>query len=323
PPAPGGGPGYGGQLHLHDENHPDVHVLLRRIRKLVDAYPERMTVGEVYIMDPAEVAKYYGRGDELHLAFNFSFLRSPFEAAAFRREVERFEALLPENAWPDVVLSNHDVPRHASRYDHPELGDARARLLAAMLLTLRGTPFLYYGEEIGMRNQVIPAERMQDPLARTLHPALCRDGERTPMPWTSEPGAGFTRGEPWLPVGEPPPGGPVDRQREDPTSLLHLYRRLLGLRRRWRCLHAGSFRSLEAPEGIFAYERRAAGERALVALNFLDTAAEVELRASSVCDGLSTRPDRPAPPPAGRVRLAPAEGVVLVQASDATGPAAP
>ncbi len=314
PPAPGGGGGYGGQIHLHDENHPDVHLFLRRIRKLVDAYPERMTVGEVYIMDPAEVAKYYGRGDELHLAFNFSFLRSPFEATSFRREVERFEALLPEGAWPDVVLSNHDVPRHASRYDHPELGEARARLAAALLLTLRGTPFLYYGEEIGMRNQAIPPERMRDPLARTLHPALCRDGERTPMPWTSGPGAGFTRAEPWLPLGEPPPGGPVDRQREDPNSLLHLYRRLLALRRRWRCLHAGSWRPLEAPEGVFAYERRARGERAVVALNFLDTPVRVDLPAGPVRDGLSTRVGSPDPPPGGRVHLGAAEGVVLVEA---------
>jgi hypothetical protein len=114
----------GAQHHIHDENHPDVHEALRALRKLVDSYGDRMMVGEVYLMDPAQVARYYGRGDELHLAFNFSFLRSPWAAAAFRREIERFESLVPPEGWPDWVLSNHDVSRHRTRYDHAELGDA-------------------------------------------------------------------------------------------------------------------------------------------------------------------------------------------------------
>ena len=115
-------------------------------RRVLDGYPERMAVGEVYILDPEVAASYYGRGDELHLAFNFSFLHAPFEADALRHEVERFEAALPPDAWPDLVLSNHDVARHASRYEDPDdsqHGEARARLAAMMLLTLRGTPFLY------------------------------------------------------------------------------------------------------------------------------------------------------------------------------------
>jgi glycosidase len=309
--------GFLGQLHLHDENHPDVHPTYREIRRLLDSYGERMMVGEIYLFDPAEVAKYLGRGDELHLAFNFSFLRAPWDAAAFRREVERFEGLCPPEGWPTWTLSNHDVPRHATRYGDPKLGDARARLAALMLLTLRGTPFLYYGEEIGMRNVPVPVERMQDPLARTLHPNLCRDGERSPMCWEAGPGAGFTSGDPWLPAGPQPPGTDVASQRADRSSLLWLYRDLLALRRASPALHAGSYRSREAPEGVLAYERRAGGEAARVALNFGDAACRVDLGEGQIARGLHTRAGAALPERADACALGPAEGLVLVLGQEA------
>jgi len=313
PPAPGGHGGYGGQLHVHDEDHPDGHAWLRDLRRLLDGYDERMMVGEVYILDPEKVARYYGRNDQLHLAFNFTFLHSRWDAASFRSQVEGFERLVPEGVgWPDYVLSNHDQPRHATRYDHPELGEARARLAAALLLTLRGTPFLYYGEEIGMRNVPVPVERLQDPLARTLHPNVARDGCRTPMPWEPGAGHGFTQGEPWLPFGSDADRRNVAAQREDEASLLHHYRRLIGLRRRTPALERGSFRALEAPDEVFAYERRADGSRALVALNFADAPRRVELPPGAVGEGLHTRPGAAAPARAGGLELGPAEGVVLV-----------
>jgi alpha-glucosidase len=320
PPAPNrghgaqGGTGYGSQLHLHDENHPDVHTLLRGIRGVLDEYRERMMVGEVYLFDPSEVARYYGRGDELHLAFNFSFLRCPWDATAFRAEVERFEALCPREGWPTWVLSNHDVPRHASRYDDPKLGDARARVAAMMLLTLRGTPYLYAGEEIGMRNVDVPEDRLQDPLARTLHPKLSRDGERTPMRWNAaEPGCGFTTAaDAWLPLGPQPAGTDVAAQRADRESLLWLYRDLLALRRAHPALHRGAFRALDAPEGVFAYEREHAGQRAVVALNFGDTAVDAELGAARVAGGLSTRHGTALPATVDAVPLEPCEGLVLL-----------
>ncbi|MEB2343786.1 MAG: alpha-amylase family glycosyl hydrolase [Deltaproteobacteria bacterium] len=316
PPNPAGGSGYGGQLHVHDENHPDVHSMLRGIRAVLDRYGERMMVGEVYLFDPAEVAKYYGKGDELHLAFNFSFLRCPWDAAAFRAEVERFEALCPPEGWPTWVLSNHDVPRHASRYDHPTFGDARARLAAMMLLTLRGTPYLYAGEEIGMRNVAVPEDRLQDPLARTLHPSLSRDGERTPMRWDArEPGCGFTSAaEAWLPLGPQPPGTDVAAQRADRKSLLWLYRDLLALRRAHPALQRGRFRALDAPAGVFAYEREHEGERAVVALNFGERPAQVRLGAGRVARGLSTRPGRALPESSRAIALDPVEGWVLALA---------
>jgi alpha-glucosidase len=180
-----------------------------------------------------------------------------------------------------------------------------------MLLTLRGTPFLYYGEEIGMRNVAIPVERMQDPLARTLHPELCRDGERTPMCWAPGPGAGFTSGDAWLPAGPQPPGTDVESQRKDPGSLLCLYRDLLALRRASTALQRGSWRALDAPEGVLAYEREHAGQRARVALNFSDSAARVDLGAGAPRSGLHTRRGA-ALPARARLELGPAEGVVLI-----------
>ncbi len=303
--------GWGGQRHVHDENHPDVHELLRGIRRVLDAYPERMAVGEIGL-EPEQVATYHGRGDELHLGFNFSFLRSEWSAASFRREVERFERALAPDAWPNLVLSNHDVPRHATRYDDPAAGEARARVAAVLLLALRGTPFLYYGEEIGMRNAEIPVERMQDPLARTLHPKLSRDGERTPMQWRAGPGAGFTTGDPWLPLAPDADGRNVEAQRADRASLLWLYRDLCELRRRTPALARGSFRALPAPDDVFAWERRAGDSCARVAANFADEPREVDLGAGRVVEQLSTGTGRGTGAAGARVTLAPNEAVVRV-----------
>ncbi len=308
PPSPAGGSGYGGQLHLHDENHPDIHALLRGLRRVVDEYPDRMLVGEVYLMDPAQVATYYGCGDELHLAFNFSFLHAPWDAARFRTEVERFEEFLPPGAWPDVVLSNHDVSRHASRYDDPRWGDARARVAAMMLLCLRGTPFLYYGEEIGMRDVPVPPERMQDPLARTLHPKLSRDPERSPMRWDATPGAGFSSAEPWLPIGPAEPN--VTAQRDARDSLLWLYRDLLALRRELPALHRGGYHSLDAPADVFAFERRCGESLVRVALNFGDRPRPVPVGPDSVIGGLHTA-GAPLPKTGDALVLGPCQGAAL------------
>jgi glycosidase len=304
--------GFGGQRHLHDENHPDVHRLLRGLRRLANRDRERAYVGEVYLMNPAEVARYYGRNDELHIAFNFSFLNAPWSATAFRRESERFQKFVGRRGWPDHVLSSHDAPRHASRYDHPTLGDARARLAALMLLTLRGTPFLYQGEEIGMRNVPVPQDRLQDPLAFRLHPNLSRDPSRTPLPWEPGPGAGFTRGEPWLPVGADAERRNVAAQRSDPGSLLHLYRELLALRKRTPALQRGAYLARRAPRNVFAFERSAGAQRAVVALNFGDAPASVSLPRGRVAAGVHSRAGAALPERLGRLELGPCEGVVAV-----------
>ncbi|MDH3686897.1 MAG: alpha-amylase family glycosyl hydrolase [Myxococcales bacterium] len=305
--------GFGAQQHLNDENHPDVHGALRDIRRLLDGYDERMMVGEVYLMDPDEMASYYGQGDELHLAFNFPFLHSPWSAERFGGHAERMEQLLGDvpGGWPTWTLSNHDHSRHISRYDDPTrpgAGAARARLAALLLLTLRGTPFLYYGEEIGMRNVPVPVDQMQDPLAHTLHPNVSRDPERTPMQWDASKGAGFTRAEPWLPIGDAAACN-VEAQREDPESLLHLYRELIALRRETPDLQSGAFRRIASPEGVLAFER---GNGARVALNFTEVPQTVQLGSSAVTGGISTVLGRALPASSGEVSLAPDEGLLLL-----------
>jgi glycosidase len=258
------------------------------------------------------VASYYGTGDELHLAFNFAFLLARWDAATFGRELAHFDRLVPPEGWPDLVLSNHDIPRHATRYDHPELGEARARVMAVLLLASRGTPFLYYGEELGMRNGVIPPERRRDPLAWTLNEKASRDGERTPMQWSAAPGAGFTTGDPWLPLAADWQTRNVEAQRADRGSLLWLYRDLLALRRRVPALERGDFREITSSTGVLAWERRQAKSRALVALNFADKERSPSFPSATVRDGLWTRAGAELPADAAELVLGPCEAAVLV-----------
>ena len=305
--------GYGSQEHVHDENHPEVHAALREIRRTFDAYDERCSIGEVYLLDPEAVAGYYGDGDELHLAFNFKLTHAPWDASVFRQETARSSiAWCPSAAGPRWCWAATTRPRHASRYDHPRWGDARARLLATFLLTARGTPFLYYGEEIGMRNVPIPEDRLQDPLAWTLHPNVSRDPERTPMQWEPGDGAGFSEAEPWLPLGDCARTN-VAAQRADPDSLLWHYRNLLTLRRETPALVRGRFATLEAPDGVLAYERIHAGQRARVALNFGDGDVAVPLGTGTASAGLHSAPGRALPADLSRVALGPCEGVVVIQ----------
>jgi alpha-glucosidase len=304
-------PGYGGQRHEHDEDHPDVHALFRRMRALVDEYDERVLIGEVFLLDPARVAKYYGDGDELHQGFNFSLLSSAWSGERFKHEVERFQAAVPPRGWPNQVLSNHDVHRHATRYEHPELGDARARVAAMLLVLLRGTPFLYYGEEIGMRCVWIPEHRLRDPLAFTLHPSLTRDPERTPMQWDATPYAGFSDREPWLPVHYDSTQRNVEQQRHDATSLLNLYRALIALRAAHPALSRGEQRTLPAPQDVFAFERTLGSDRFVVALNFGDAPAIASLGRGVPLYGLRSHHGAGLPRDLAHLELGAAEGVVL------------
>ena len=236
-----------------DEDWPEVHEILRRFRRTLDAYDARMAIGEVFILDPNRLVRYYGEhDDELHMAFNFSFLRAPWSASALRDEVELLERLVPPSAWPDHTLSNHDNPRTVSRYAPAgdlAVGRRRARLAALMLLTLRGTPFLYYGEEIGMADTPIPPERVLD--------VAGRDPERTPMPWDGSRGGGFTTGEPWLPMGAETGEVNVEAQGADPSSMLAFYRDVIRLRRSTPALRSGSYATVEGmPADVFALRPR-------------------------------------------------------------------
>ena len=234
-----------------------THEYLREIRRLLDGYPgDRAMVGEVFLLSTDQVAPYYGAGDELHLSFNFPPLFAPWEAAAWREQIEIAERVIGgAGAWPTWVLSNHDQVRHRSRYGSEE----RARAAAVLLLTLRGTPFLYMGEELGLENAEVPDERVVDPGGR--------DGCRAPLPWAAGAGHGWGA-DPWLPWPPDAEARSVERQRDDPDSVLHLYRRLLAARRGSAALRLGSLRLLDAPEGVLLYERRHAGDCRRVVLGF-------------------------------------------------------
>jgi alpha-glucosidase len=255
-----------------DWDRPEVHDLHRGFRTLLDEYGDRVAVGEID-MPLRHVARYYGTGeDELHLGLNLPFNKLPYRAASFRAAVAELEHRLPAGAWPNYGLSNHDRPRHASRFDDGsgELGQARARVAATLLLTLRGTPFLYYGEEIGMTDVAEAARVGRD--------VQGRDAARTPMQWDSSANAGFTQGTPWLPVPDDHRTRNVAAQRADPSSLLSLYRELIALRRRSPALREGRFVPLRSPGDVFAYARVTANERVVVALNFSSRPRRLRMR---------------------------------------------
>ena len=279
---------YDRQRHLYDFNQVDNLDVMRQIRATVDAYTGRTTIGEIYAPPPGDTmvsAAYYANGEGLHMAFDFAFLFSPWRANVFAAAIERWErALDPDHApflWPNYTLSNHDQPRAITRYatGSEEETLARAHVAAALLLTLRGTPFIYYGEEIGMRNGRIPRSRIQDPFGKPYWPVYKgRDGERTPMQWSGELQAGFTNGEPWLPVNPDSARVNVAAQQDDPKSLFNWYHTLIALRKREVALRVGSYRRLSALRSqALCYLRETSGECVFVALNFARKAQTIAL----------------------------------------------
>ncbi len=290
----------GAQLHIHDQNLAETHDVIRGFRTVTNGYAGRMMVGEVWPREQRELALYL-RPDELHLAFNFRFLRCPWDANAFRSVVEEAEALLEERAWPTWTLSNHDFSRHISRYGSGKDTEARARVAATMMLTLRGTPFLYYGEEIGMRDVEIPSERKRDPVSR--------DRCRTPMQWSAGPGAGFTSGQPWLPIGDAAAAN-VQSQMQRSGSLLDFYRRIVWLRKKTPALTQGRLRICSPPPAdCLAYYRQTRSQRLLVALNFAPEAREVPSPPGRLL--FSTRLERPLAAVGSVLRMAGNEAAIV------------
>ncbi len=257
----------------HDD--PRTHALVRDLRRVLAEYPgDRVMIGEVVLFSTEQVARYYGDGDGLHLAFNFLPLYAPWEAAAWRERVaEILAALEPRGAWPSWVLSNHDNARHRTRYG----SEARARAAAVLLLTLRGTPFLYAGEELGLEDAQVPDTHGLDPGGR--------DGCRAPVPWEAGPGHGWdVRSAPWLPW--PPDAGSRNAEvmRADPASILYLYRRLLAARRGSSALRLGTLELLAAPEHVLAFRRRRGGGERVVLVNFADRAVSCPLEGARMVE---------------------------------------
>lgn len=293
-----------GQREVYNANRPEVHAVLRRWRRLCELYdPPRLLLGETWFFDLSRLARYYGHDDEIQLAMNFPFVFSPFAAGALRSVVEATEAALPAFAWPAWFGSNHDVPRLATRWC---AGDpARISCALLILLTLRGTPILYGGDEIGMANVAVPPDRVRDPLGRGGRPG--RDGSRTPMRWTRGPNAGFTvaGATPWLPVGDAD-GSNVESQRGDPRSILHLCRDLVALRRERADLRDGDQACLPSPPAVWARRR---GGGTIVAVNLSDNQANLD----DVCGQIliCTDRSRDGERVEGTLSVRPWEGVVV------------
>jgi alpha-glucosidase len=308
PPNPEWRPGqnpYDALLPVYSSERPEAHEAIREMRAVLAEYgDDRLLVGELYL--PIErLVRYYGSG--VHLPFNFHLISTPWEAGAIADLIETYEAALPPGGWPTWVLGNHDRSRVASR-----VGKAQARVAAVLLLTLRGTPTLYYGDEIGMTDVPIPPDKVEDPWEKNVPGiGVGRDPERTPMQWDASPNAGFTTGTPWLPVAGDHAKVNVEAQRDDPRSMLSLIRRLLRLRREHPALAVGSYRQLETGDAtVISYLREHEDRRILVALNFGDRDERLEVPAAAklLC---STDPERLSVDESKVLKLGPYEGVVL------------
>jgi alpha-glucosidase len=276
---------------VYTAHRPEVIEVARAMRRLVDGYPgDRLLVGEAYGTLEQVVAYYGTAGDGFQLPFNLQLIGAPWTPRDLASIIEAYEDVLPDGAWPNWVLGNHDRSRIASR-----VGPAQARIAAMLLLTLRGTPTLYQGDELGMTDVAIPPEAVQDPWERQV-PGLGRgrDPVRTPIPWDDGPAAGFTSGEPWLPIGREVAS--AAEQAHEPRSMLTLHRRLLLLRRAEEALTIGSYRTRWVDDALLVYERQHADRRLVVALNLTGAEQPLDLDGEVL---LTTHLDEP---PAGRLR---------------------
>ena len=250
-------------IPAYSTDQPEVHEVVAQMRAVLDEYEERLMIGEIYL--PVDrLIDYYGKdGDGAHLPFNFHLISTPWDARELEVVIDRYEGALPEHAWPNWVLGNHDQSRIVSR-----LGPAQARVAAMLLLTLRGTPTIYYGEELGMHDVEISAEVAVDVRETTIPGrGFGRDPQRTPMQWDRSATGGFTTGRPWLPLPADAAEHSIEAERNDATSMLSLYRRLLELRRAEPALAIGSYAPLPATGSVLSYVREHGGRRLAVVLN--------------------------------------------------------
>jgi alpha-glucosidase len=294
-----------GQRMEYSMNRDEVHDVFRRWREVCDPY-NGVLLGETWVLNLEALVRFYGEDlDELHLAFNFVFLFADFEAAQLAPIVAETEALMPEHAWPVWTLGNHDMARFPTRWTKGDPALSRCALM--LLLTLRGTPVLYYGDELAMPEAEVAFERVVDPVGKLAdpdHPG--RDGARTPMPWSDEPGGGFTSAgvEPWLPFGDLAAVN-VAGQVLDRASPLHLTRDLIALRRAEEGLRTGAYEEAVVEDGLWAFRR---GEGFLVAVNLGSAAASVPAEGTIA---IGTRRERDGEAVARSLLLTPGEGAVV------------
>jgi alpha-glucosidase len=304
-----GQPPHHAQVPLYTADRPEMQQVVGELRRVVNEFEDRVLIGEIYL--PVErLVAYYGTNLEgVHLPFNFQLLHAAWNARSLSRLIEQYDRAIPHGGWPNWVLGNHDNPRIASK-----LGLPQARIAAMLLLTLRGTPTMYYGDELGMLNVPIPADRIQDPFERNVPGiGVGRDPSRTPMQWDGTDFAGFSAVEPWLPVAHDHETVNVRAQEHDPKSMLMLYRRLLVLRGKHDALSIGDFEQLAMSGDLIAYIRRTSGDASLVALNLGGECRSFSLEPLGLRGriALSTHLDREDGMPASEIVLRPDEGVIV------------
>ena len=299
-------------LQLRSADQPEIYDVVAELRRILDAYPDRLLIGEIYL--PIErLVTYYGKDlSGAHLPFNFQLLNTAWSAQQIANIVAEYESALPPGGWPNWVLGNHDRPRIATR-----VGEAQARVAAMLLLTLRGTPTLYYGDELGFEQAIVPPEAVQDPWEKQ-EPGLGlgRDPCRTPMSWDRSLNAGFSPARPWLPPASDCLRRNVETFTGDPNSILNLYRRLLALRAQSTALCTGDYTAVSADEGVFIFERRAKSERLAIALNLTHEPRRVNLPETFERILISTVVAKPAGSVAGEVTLRPDEGIIVAAARE-------
>lgn len=296
-------------LPLYSTDRPEVHAVVAELRQVMDEFDDRVLIGEIYL-PPERLVTYYGENlAGAHLPFNFALISTPWTATAIAKLIDSYEAALPPGAWPNWVLGNHDRMRVASR-----VGPAQARLAAMLLLTLRGTPTLYYGDEIGLPQVPIAPEQVRDPFEKNVPGfGIGRDGCRTPMQWDGSVHAGFSTAEPWLPLADNFRDENVASQREEAGSILNLHRTLIALRRARPELSIGDYSPVAVVGDVLVFQRVHDGGRLVIALNF--GADAVSLVAETVgLNGrimLSTVTDRSSDVIAGQLALGGGEGIIV------------
>jgi len=298
-------------LPVYSTDQPEVHEIVRKMRQLLDEYEERMMIGEIYL-PIHKLVSYYGTVEkEAHLPFNFLLLSLPWEALRIAAAIDEYEGALPDDAWPNWVLGNHDQHRITSR-----VGIEQAKVAAMMLLTLRGTPTIYYGEEIGMIDVPIPFDEVQDPQGKNMPDLnLSRDPCRTPMQWNDGNGAGFTDAKPWLRLSASYSRVNVESQKTNRHSHLSLYKQLIALRQSEPSLSRGNYTPVYADQQSLVYKREAPGEKAfLIMLNLTHRPSYIRLPEKNLQGEiiLSTSFERKGEKINERVQLSGDEGVIVL-----------
>src|SRR5882724_7385582 len=312
PPNPNfreGRPPYEKILTRYSADQPEVHGVIAEMRRVVDEFDARVLIGEIYL--PADrLVAYYGKDlAGANLPFNFALLSAPWNARGIEKIIADYEGALPVGAWPNWVLGNHDRPRVASR-----VGPEQARVAAMLLLTLRGTPTLYYGDEIGMHQVALALDQVRDPFEKNVPGiGVGRDGCRTPMQWDATAYAGFSTAPPWLPVADDFSHENVVNLEADSRSILSPYKALIDLRKKLPQLVSGDYVSLAAQGDLLLYRRQDEGRTVVVALNLGAEPVSLESESGGV-DGeilLSTFMDRQGEKLRGTLDLRGDEGVII------------